>query len=398
MAEISVTIFRRDNSPFWYMQYRDPVTDKKVRKCSEKTTRRDAERAAAKWEKDIREGRVVTNGRLAWGDFRCQYETASAGLATNTQKRIEGVFNVLERLIAPKTLGKLTRETLDNYASKLRDDGRREATIKSHLSHIRAALAWAVDRGYLYSVPKMPKVQRAKASKAMRGRPITTEEFERMVVKVPDVIRGPNTGRRKEKPSTDWQRVPGWERLLKGLWWSGLRISEALDLSWDDESSLVVELSYQRPMLRIPAEKEKGHKDRLLPVAPEFAAFLLETPKSKRRGFVFDPRPMIERDGRLGQQQVERTIAAIGAAANVVTDPAKVNRTATAHDLRRSFGLRWAGRVMPQILMELMRHESISTTMNYYIGHNAEATAEVLYAAVVPKVVPKARRAPNTIG
>ena len=52
------------------------------------------------------------------------------------------------------------------------------------------------------------------------------------------------------------------------------RISEALDLSWDDESRLLVELSYQRPMLRIPAEKEKGHKDRLLPIAPEFATFL----------------------------------------------------------------------------------------------------------------------------
>jgi len=157
-------------------------------------------------------------------------------------------------------------------------------------------------------------------------------------------------------------------------------------------------LSYQRPMLRIPAEKEKGHKDRLLPIAPEFAAFLLETPKSKRRGFVFDPRPMLERDGRLRKQQVERTIAAIGEAANVVVDQAMrkdpetgekrtVNRTATAHDLRRSFGLRWAGRVMPQILMELMRHETIDTTMRYYVGRNAEATAEVLYAALEPAPV-----------
>ncbi len=55
---------------------------------------------------------------------------------------------------------------------------------------------------------------------------------------------------------------------------------------------------------------------------------------------------------------------------------------ASAHDLRRSFGQRWAARVMPQILMQLMRHEDMSTTMKYYVGKEAEATADVLYAAV----------------
>jgi hypothetical protein len=37
---------------------------------------------------------------------------------------------------------------------------------------------------------------------------------------------------------------------------------------------------------------------------------------------------------------------------------------------------------MPQILMQLMRHKDISTTMKYYVGREAEATADVLYAAV----------------
>ena len=31
--------------------------------------------------------------------------------------------------------------------------------------------------------------------------------------------------------------------------------------------------------------------------------------------------------------------------------------------LRRSFAERWASRVMPQVLMELMRHETIETTI-----------------------------------
>ena len=37
---------------------------------------------------------------------------------------------------------------------------------------------------------------------------------------------------------------------------------------------------------------------------------------------------------------------------------------------------------MPTVLRELMRHADISTTMKYYVGQNAEATADALWAAV----------------
>jgi hypothetical protein len=34
---------------------------------------------------------------------------------------------------------------------------------------------------------------------------------------------------------------------------------------------------------------------------------------------------------------------------------------------------------MPPVLKELMRHQSIETTMRYYVGVNAEATADELW-------------------
>ncbi len=37
---------------------------------------------------------------------------------------------------------------------------------------------------------------------------------------------------------------------------------------------------------------------------------------------------------------------------------------------------------MPTVLRELMRHESIETTMQYYVGVNAEATADELWLAL----------------
>lgn len=52
---------------------------------------------------------------------------------------------------------------------------------------------------------------------------------------------------------------------------------------------------------------------------------------------------------------------------------------ASAHDLRRNFGTRWAPRVMPATLCELIRHKTIETTMRYYVEANAKSTATALW-------------------
>jgi integrase len=120
-------------------------------------------------------------------------------------------------------------------------------------------------------------------------------------------------------------------------------------------------------------------------MAPEFAEFLQETPEGERTGYVFNP--LGARGKRLGAYQAGDTASAIGERAGIKVrsetgkDGKPKVKYASAHDLRRSFGLRWASRVMPQVLMELMRHESIDTTMRYYVGRNAQSTAAVLWAA-----------------
>ena len=54
---------------------------------------------------------------------------------------------------------------------------------------------------------------------------------------------------------------------------------------------------------------------------------------------------------------------------------------ATAHDLRRAFGVRWSQRVMPPVLMEMMRHAEINTTMEFYVGRNAERAVDDAWSA-----------------
>ena len=217
----------------------------------------------------------------------------------------------------------------------------------------------------------MPKIQRAKKStgRPMKGRPITAEEFERMLNAVPGEVG--------EAAAAQWQHY------LRGLWTSGLRLGESLDLWWDREDRLFPVFPRSgRPMLRVPGELEKGHADRLLPIAPEFAMMLAEVPEVERVGPVFK---LEGRVGRLQANEVSKIVSRIGRAAGVRVyvspkDPGRV-KYASAHDLRRSFGERWAARLMPAQLKELMRHESIETTLRFYVGTDAQRTAEAAWAA-----------------
>lgn len=43
---------------------------------------------------------------------------------------------------------------------------------------------------------------------------------------------------------------------------------------------------------------------------------------------------------------------------------------------------------MPAVLQQLMRHENIETTLRFYVGSDADAMGDVLYAAV-PKTLEK---------
>jgi len=74
-----------------------------------------------------------------------------------------------------------------------------------------------------------------------------------------------------------------------------------------------------------------------------------------------------------------RNVSKFGEQARVVVS-SEAGKFASAHDLRRAFGTRWARRVKPAVLMALMRHESIETTLDYYVELEADEIAAELWA------------------
>jgi integrase len=373
--EIKVHVVKYPDRANLVMRYLCPLTGKQVQRSTGIKIKREAERVAAKWEAELREGRYQKSSRMTWEAFRDYYAAnALPAVADSTATTYEATLNVFERITTPQRLADVTTARITGFVTELRNRKLAEATIARHLRGLKAALRWAHREGLLIVLPTIKMPKRIKGAKIMRGRPITGEEFDRILAAVPKVVE--NTA------------AASWKFYLCGLWASGLRLTESLTLRWDDApGAIVVDLGGRRPMLRIPAEAEKGHTDRLLPITPEFATLLQSIAEHERRGRVFK---LLANDGRalpLERTIVGKTVTAIGEAAGVVVDERQragktVRKFASAHDLRRAFGQRWAAKVMPTVLRELMRHASINTTMAYYVGTNAEATADVLWSAV----------------
>jgi integrase len=384
MGESTYTVWvvRYPDRPAFVLQWKDSDGRRKSRSSGVIDTgraadRRLAEQKARELEKELSIGLDVLPSAMLWADFRSRYETQHvAGLSKASAAKIGTVCGLIEA--AGITLVKdVTADRIARIVASVRDSGASESTLKSYVGTMRAMLRWGVARKYLPECPTLPTIRRAKkggGGSLMKGRPITGEEFDRMLDAVPAVVGEKN--------------APAWQRYLRGLYLSGLRLAEGVDLWWDRDDRITPVLPRPgtgRPAFRILGELEKGNTDRLLPMAPEFAMFLLETPESERTGPVFALAKRRKKSQPYTPEEVGKIVSKIGRRAGVVvkdSDDTGRRKFASAHDLRRSFGDRWSIRVMPAVLQRMMRHASIETTMRYYVGHNATKTSEVAWSAV----------------
>ena len=385
MSDIKVKVVEFGDRPHYQMQFVDPLTNRKktkstgVLKSTGKKGRTDAERVAAKWEADLREGRYSDPSKTTWSDFRERYETeVLTGLSKRTLQQCDIAFDMVERLINPQKVRDVTAQSLSWLAAELRKEtkigkktkpGLAESSIKSYFAHLKAALRWAERVGLIVKAPMFPKPQRAAGGDSAKGRAISGEEFDRMLAAVPKVVGDAH--------------APEWQRYLRGLWLSGFRIGESLSLSWDEGAGIVVDLHGRNPVAHIVAAAQKSRRTETIPLAPEFGELLAETPSELRFGLVFNP--LGEKGRRIALEAAIRTVSAIGRRANVktwVNPKSGAAKCATAHDLRRSFGTRWASLVMPAVLQQMMRHSSIQTTMAFYVTRNAVTAGDDIRAAL----------------
>lgn len=372
---IRVLIRKKPDRRSYLMYYIDPITGNEVSKSSKTHLVREAERAASRWESELN-----TKGRghspdPPWERFRERFVSEHLlGLAPKSRKAFRTSLNAFERHIGkPRAISLIDSGLLSEFVGKLREEDKSASTIASYLQHLSSALSWAQKMGMIAYTHKC-LLPRTKKRKLMRGRPITDDEFAEMLEAIPRVFE-------EERITAP---LAEWERFLRSLWSSGLRVSEAIALSWD-HGPLRVDLDGRRPRIIAEAEGHKSRSDDVIPITPEFYELLIATPKDERKGKVF----------KLGVRRrvVVDVLSMIGRKSGVIVNDK--GKFATAHDLRRSFGTRWALRVHPMILQRIMRHKSIETTMRYYVALDADDVADELWKPLLPCPGPRPDNAPQ---
>ncbi len=362
-VKVHVTKYKKEKN--LVMRYVDPVSGKQIRRSTGTTNRSEASKIAGRWEDELNTGKFKPSEDLTWAEFRERFEDqAIRDMSDGYFSAFHSAFKRFEESTGIQLLKDLP-EVFDSFDLSLRRSGLSSSTVRTYLKHLRVAINWGVEKGYL---SESPKVRLPDAPDEMKGRPLTDSEFQAILNAVPGYVGE--------------LLAPGWERYLRGLWLSGLRREESLILSWDQHSPFSIDMTGLYPRFRISAKAQKSRKSQLLPMTPDFAEWLLgEVQKPDRNGLVFSP--FGTSGARLTGSEVGRYVSAIGKAAEVEVKPGS-GKFASCHDFRRSFGTRWSRRVMPAELKLLMRHASIETTMKYYVGIEADDIATGLWARFSP--------------
>ena len=334
----------------------DPVSDKKKARSAHTTNRREAERAAALLQAELEAGNYRSPSKITWADFRTQYEGQRlATLSEKTRSTVGSALNWVENTVAPGKLAAMTTHAVADFMAKMRARRTKESTLSSYCRALKAALRWGKRMGLLRQVPEfiMPDPGEAK------GRAITSEEYERLLAAIPKV-----------RPHD----APAWQRFITGAWLSGLRRDELFRLSWDQDAPFAIDVTGKTPVYRIDRKAQKGRRSEVVPVAPDFAAWLLKTtPETERTGPVFRL-PRLLGVNPIDPGQVGAIVAKIGRKAGIVVarDDDGSPKFCTCHDLRRSFAVRWSRLVPAPVLQKMMRHASFTTTAKFYLVADAD--------------------------
>ena len=376
----------------YQIRYTCPIENREIRISVGSRDRDEAEQLKLEIEAKLLLGIEVRPEKeniygpeMDWSEYREVYRVLHLStLRDKSAQDAESRLDIAERIIKPKTIGRMAETPVlqklqiqllaGAHSRNIRK--RSPHTVRGHMKTVLAALNWAHRQGWLKCEPILPRLKVPKGS-AMKGRPITEAEFQKMLEVVPDVV--------------GQEAAESWVYVLRGLWESALRIEELINVSWDQPGTIrPIWSECGHPVLNIPAAMQKNDTHESIPIIPDFESLLLETPSEKRVGWIFNPKSLQlrikkkVRHNKLAADWVGKVISKIGKAAGIVVSEAdekngRPEKYASAHDLRRSFGQRLRNAdVPPLVISRIMRHSSWETTQKHYAPGDVQSDATTL--------------------
>lgn len=368
--EIKVKVVRRADRRNLVFRWFDPVTGRKGESTARTPNRSVACRRIRNFVKGLEETlrKPADLQEMTWVEACDRYAAEhlikrrkSTGSSWRTARhRFEGIVD-------PVLLADLDASGVSRFEAALHGQVSPHST-GSYLRSLRVFARWATRIFPGYTAPEI-RVEKSGS----KGRPLSLEEFERMLAACEKVV--PHRG------------AGSWRFLLRGLRRSGLRLGQALALSWEPDAPIhIYGMDGQRPKMHISEESHKGKRVQILPLIPPMRALLRRVPSGQRNGFVFNPK--LAKGITRSLITVSAKICAIGQTAGIrvgtrlkrdrkTGEVTTVPRFAGAHDLKRTFIQRLINLGLhPVDVARFGQHKDFQTTMDHYTERDADRLAD----------------------
>ncbi len=303
----------------YVLKFYCPILGKRIRRSCSTRTRRDAKRIQRECQQRLLSGRYVESGGaitvaaeqiikaaktvqvlaggegLAWSECSEQYRNrmqsrmrkksfVDTTYRLDVAERIFRLMDLREEDDNGPLLSTCTTLTSLEYLQdallagvESRKGTRSPNTVNSIMASIMAFVRYCRDHEWIDRIPPLRKID---VDEVMKGRPISGEEFDRMLEVTPTIVGIGVT--------------PSWRFLLKVLWESGFRMQDLMRFSWDDLDQIYPvwpRLKSQHPTIVIPSS-QKNRKNEEIPMLPGLVELLKGVPKKERSGWVVDPQPI----------------------------------------------------------------------------------------------------------
>ena len=298
----------------YVLKFYCPILGKRIRKNCGTRDRRDARRIQRECRDRLLNGEYgESGGAITAADAKVSRpQAATNSNGKSWQEAVESyrakfkgrsIVHVVSRLSLAERIFENRRKALElppgiALSDCLTDDGieylqdrllageecryksRATPTVDSIVRNVMTFARYCKRKKWIAQLPDVERIETVDGDDGMKGRPITTEEFERMLAAVPKVV-GEGS-------------AESWRFALQVLWESTFRVGDVMDFSWDDTRHIYPKWPHRQglhPTLVIPKTQKNG-KEQQIPMLPGLAELLQRVPEDRRTGWVVNPIPV----------------------------------------------------------------------------------------------------------
>ncbi len=315
------SIYRDKKSGIWYINYIN-LNGKRIRRSLGTSDRKLAELKLKEIEVELAKGRLGFTVNISLGEFLKKYldwskNTKAKNTYITDKKTADSLINYFGEKIK---LSQINLQKLEGWKIWLVDTLRySKTTANIRIRHAKAMFNKAVEWQFLEKSP----VERLKQYTTPKGKPdfLTLEEIKKLFSVIENKTH---------------------LAVFNLLFWTGMRIAEAINLTWDD-------VDFEDMVIKVRSKKTwhtKDYKERHIPIHPELIPYLEHLKEVGSEKVLPYKYPTVE---HLFQKYSRKS-----------------GIKATPHLLRHSVATALASMgISPQVIQKILGHSNLSTTMIY---------------------------------